>query len=157
MGLAPANQLARNSSANAPRSSACTTRSRMTTPWIGAVVTPRILLVEALRVVRDRDPGRGLLLDLGPFDRLDPAERLNHVGDRMCQPNALFRACDANSTVVEHVEEALQDRALIAQERGLGHVQRPRESGKRLDRWLDVTVLVSRKPSLRDARELLEL
>ena len=47
--------------------------------------------------------------------------------------------------------------ALIAQQRRLGDVQRARQAGERLDRGLDVAVLVSREPGLRDAGEFLEL
>ena len=57
----------------------------------------------------------------------------------------------------KHVEEVLHDPPLVAQERGLGDVQRAGQTSQRLDRGLDVAVLVPGEPSLGDAGELLEL
>src|SRR5437879_6502820 len=116
MGAASGNQLARNNSVNAPRSSARVAMSLMTTPWIGVVLTEGIQLGEALRVGRDRDQGRRLLREVGTRDRFDAAERLDHVRDCVRQPNALLRRNDANTTVVQHAEEVLEHRPLIAQE-----------------------------------------
>ena len=70
---------------------------------------------------------------------------------------SLLAGRDADPTVIEDVEEVLEDGALVPEQRCLGHVQGPGEPGERLDRRLDMTVLVSREAGLRDAGDVLEL
>src|SRR6266516_6498383 len=88
---------------------------------------------------------------------VDATHRPDHLGEREPEPAGLLLGSDRHSTLAQDVEELLHRRSFVTEQRGLRHVQGASQPVQRLDRRLDVSVLVPGQTGLGDPRQLLEL
>src|SRR6266540_39524 len=80
-----------------------------------------------------------------------------HVRHGVGQGPGLVRGLDTDASLMKDVEEVLQDRALVAEERRLRDPQGPSQSLQCLDRRCDMTVLIAGQSGFGDPRDLLKV
>src|SRR4029453_3781967 len=94
----------------------------------------------------------GESLGLGP-----PLHGEVHVCHRVGQGPGLVRGLDSDTPLVEDVEEVLQDRALVAEERRLRDPQGPGQSLQCLDGRSHMAVLIAGQSGFGDPRDFLKV